>query len=99
MLTTIRVKANTLIFKEGGYDKTMFIVLDGCVKIYVERNNEEIELAIDEFLLEWVDFEEHFEADENRTELHPYYGNLNYNQWCRLHSKHLTHHFEQFGII
>ena len=61
--------------------------------------NEEIELAIDEFLLEWVDFEEHFEADENRTELHPYYGNLNYNQWCRLHSKHLTHHFEQFGII
>lgn len=46
MLTTIRVKANTLIFKEGGYDKTMFIVLDGCVKIYVERNNEEIELAV-----------------------------------------------------
>ena len=61
--------------------------------------NEEIELAIDEFLLEWVDFEEHFEADENRRELHPYYGNLNYNQWCRLHSKHLTHHFEQFGIL
>lgn len=46
MLTTIRVKADTIIFKEGGYDKTMFIVLDGSVKIYVERNNEEIELAV-----------------------------------------------------
>lgn len=61
--------------------------------------NEEIELAIDEFLLEWLDFEEHYSENENRTELHPYYGNLNYNQWCRLHTKHLTHHFEQFGIL
>lgn len=63
-----------------------------------ELRNEEIELAIDEFLLEWLDFEEHFSLDENRTEQHPYYGDLNYEQWCRLHAKHLTHHFEQFGI-
>lgn len=61
--------------------------------------NEEIELAIDEFLLEWLDFEEHYSENENKTELHPYYGNLNYDQWCRLHAKHLTHHFEQFGIL
>lgn len=64
-----------------------------------ELRNEEIELAIDEFLLEWLDFEEHYSENENRTELHPYYGNLNYEQWCRLHTKHLTHHFEQFGIL
>lgn len=63
-----------------------------------ELRNEEIELAIDEFLLEWIDFEEHYSEDENKTELHPYYGNLNYEQWCMLHSKHLKHHFEQFGI-
>lgn len=64
----------------------------------VELRHEEIELAIDEFLLEWIDFEEHFAEDENRTEQHPYYGDLNYDQWRRLHAKHLTHHFEQFGI-
>lgn len=64
-----------------------------------ELRNEEIELAIDEFLLEWIDFEEHFSEDENRTEPHPYYGPLNYDQWCRLHAKHLTHHLEQFGIL
>lgn len=64
-----------------------------------ELRHEEIELAIDEFLLEWIDFEEHFASDPNRTESHPYYGNLNYDQWCMLHSKHLTHHFEQFGLI
>lgn len=60
--------------------------------------NEEIELAIDEFLLEWIDFEEHYSIDSNRTELHPYYGPLNYVQWCKLHAKHLAHHFAQFGI-
>lgn len=63
-----------------------------------ELRHEEIELAIDEFLLEWIDFEEHFDEEENTTELHPYYGNLNFEQWSRLHAKHLTHHFEQFGI-
>jgi CRP/FNR family cyclic AMP-dependent transcriptional regulator len=46
MLPTIKVKANTVIFKEGDYDKTMFIVLEGSVKIYVVRNEEEIELSI-----------------------------------------------------
>ncbi len=45
-LPTINVKANTVIFKEGAYDKTMFIVLDGSVRIYVERDEKQIELAI-----------------------------------------------------
>lgn len=64
-----------------------------------ELRHEEIELAIDEFLLEWMDFEEHYAEVPGRTELHPYYGDLNYDQWCQLHSKHITHHFEQFGLI
>ena len=51
-----------------------------------DLRNEEIELAIDD------------SEDPNRTELHPYYGNLNYEQWCKLNAKHLKHHFEQFGI-
>jgi hypothetical protein len=64
-----------------------------------DLRNEEIELAIDEFLLEWIDFENHFAEDPERTEVHPYYGPLNYEQWLRLHSKHFTHHFEQFSLI
>lgn len=61
--------------------------------------HEEIELAIDEFLLEWIDFESHFENDEEKTEIHPFYGELNYEKWCKLHAKHFTHHFQQFGLI
>lgn len=64
-----------------------------------ELRNEEIELAIDEFLLEWIDFEEHYASGDNVTEIHPYYGPLNYDQWCKLNAKHMTHHFEQFGIL
>lgn len=45
-LPVVKVKANTIIFKEGAYDKTMFIVLEGSVQIYVERNEEEIELSV-----------------------------------------------------
>jgi len=63
-----------------------------------ELRHEEIELAIDEFLLEWIDFEEHF-SDESVTEQHPFYGDLNFDQWCQLHAKHFTHHFEQFGLL
>lgn len=61
--------------------------------------NEELELAIDEFVDEWLYFEELFTSNEGHTAIHPYYGPLNYDQWLRLSQKHHTHHFTQFGLI
>jgi hypothetical protein len=61
--------------------------------------NTDIELALDEFTMAWVDFEEMYSEDPQKTALHPYYGNLNYEQWLLLHSKHFTHHFSQFGLM
>lgn len=61
--------------------------------------HEEMALAIDEFLLEWIDFEEYFSNTSATATVHPYYGPLNFEQWLRLHSKHFTHHFTQFGLI
>lgn len=61
--------------------------------------NTDIELALDEFTMAWVDFEEMYSENSKKTELHPYYGNLNYEQWLLLHSKHFTHHFTQFGLM
>lgn len=61
--------------------------------------NDDLDEAIDEFTLAWVDFEELYENNPDFTALHPFYGNLNYKQWLRLHSKHFTHHFSQFGLI
>lgn len=61
--------------------------------------NEEMELAIDEFIDVWLRFEELYEMNPSLTHVHPYYGPLNYTQWKRLHAKHFTHHLTQFGII
>lgn len=63
-----------------------------------ELRNESITDAIDEFVEQWITFEDHFE-DENKKEMHPFYGELNFDQWKKLNSKHLTHHFKQFSLI
>jgi hypothetical protein len=64
----------------------------------VPLRHEELELAIDELVEEWIDFEELYASEEGLKIPHPYYGPLNFEQWLRLHSKHFTHHFEQFGL-
>ena len=61
--------------------------------------HEEIELAIDEYIDVYLTFEELYENNPDLTNVHPYYGPLNFDQWKRLHAKHLTHHFNQFGLI
>jgi hypothetical protein len=61
--------------------------------------NEELELAIDEFVEEYLEFMEMYENDDTLAHIHPYYGPLKYEQWQRLHQKHLSHHFHQFGLI
>jgi hypothetical protein len=61
--------------------------------------NENLELAIDELAENWIEFEEYYFENEGNENLHPYYGPLNYEEWLRLHSKHFTHHFEQFALV
>jgi len=46
MLPTVKLPAGSIIFKEGALDKTMFIVIEGSVRIYVERNGVELEVAV-----------------------------------------------------
>ncbi len=45
MLPTASIPANIVIFSEGSYDKIMYIVIEGGVEIYVDRNGEEFTLA------------------------------------------------------
>lgn len=65
----------------------------------VTLRNEELELAIDELVDEWLYFEGIFEEQPTLRTIHPYYGSLSYNEWLKVHKKHLTHHFQQFGLI
>jgi len=61
--------------------------------------NSSLEEAIQEFELNWTEFENHFRDNPGTRHIHPSFGNLNYEEWLRVHSKHLTHHFQQFGLI
>lgn len=61
--------------------------------------NEELELAIDEFVDVYLEFQELFAQNPELKTVHAYYGPLDYEQWDLLNKKHLTHHFTQFGII
>lgn len=46
MLPIRKLKAGTQIFTEGGPDKTMFIIVEGRVKLYALRQGNEIEIAV-----------------------------------------------------
>lgn len=61
--------------------------------------NEEIELAIDELVDNWIAFEEYYEVHPEAKHLHPFYGDLDKKGWNRINAKHFTHHFEQFGLL
>lgn len=61
--------------------------------------NEELELAIDEFVEAYLEFQELFAENPELKTVHAFYGPLNYEQWDLLNKKHLTHHFTQFGIL
>jgi hydroxymethylglutaryl-CoA reductase len=55
--------------------------------------------AIDVLKLEMERFENHYAANKNRTENHPVFGPLTYDEWEIFQKKHFTHHFKQFGLI
>jgi hydroxymethylglutaryl-CoA reductase len=68
-------------------------------KEIIELRHDELELALDEFADEWINFTEYYENNPSASVIHPYYGNLDFNLWLKMHDKHFTHHFKQFGLI
>lgn len=59
---------------------------------------EELELAVDAFIEEFIAFDEYYESHPEATHSHPYFGPLNHEEWILLHRKHISHHLEQFGL-
>ncbi|MFT6503302.1 MAG: hypothetical protein ACJASQ_003435 [Crocinitomicaceae bacterium] len=61
--------------------------------------NMDLESAIAEFENKWNELEAFFIKNPDFSTMHPSFGVLDYKQLMALHSKHLTHHFEQFELI
>ena len=68
-------------------------------KEIIELRHDELELALDEFTEEWMNFTEYYENNPSARVIHPYYGALDFNLWLKMHDKHFMHHFKQFGLI
>ena len=68
-------------------------------KDIIELRHDELELALDEFADEWMNFTEYYENNPSVSVIHPYYGALDFNLWLKMHDKHFMHHFKQFGLI
>ncbi len=58
-----------------------------------------IERAVEKLELEVSRFFDYYSANKNATAVHPVFGELNFEEWVRLHYKHVTHHLRQFGLL
>jgi oxepin-CoA hydrolase/3-oxo-5,6-dehydrosuberyl-CoA semialdehyde dehydrogenase len=54
--------------------------------------------AVTEFWERWGEFQRHCEANPGTRSDHVVFGNLNEEEWRRLHFKHVVHHLSQFGL-
>ena len=40
-----------------------------------------------------------FTENKNRTVVHPFFGELDFEYWKKFQVKHFTHHFKQFNLV
>ena len=58
-----------------------------------------IDEAIDDLLHQLEVFLLVFKQNEKRTVVHPFFGELNFQDWKKFQVKHFTHHFKQFELV
>ena len=75
----------------------------GAAKPYSYDTLPDLELDFDEMKVElmrgMIKMLTHFENVPDHSSIHPSFGELNVQEWLRLHSKHLHHHLLQFSLI
>lgn len=61
--------------------------------------NATMQEAIKEFENEVAAFINYFENNKGTTLTNPFFGELNFEEWTHLLSKHAMHHCKQFGLL
>lgn len=102
-----RIKADTFIEEEKAIRRKAFLNTNNKLEIGFKAPllSEEptplkytsIEKAVEDLMLQIEKFKHHFKTA--KSENHPFFGDLDYDYWCKFHVKHFTHHFKQFGLI
>jgi hypothetical protein len=89
-------KAQAFLFSEYPLPKNFkikFLPFDNSTR------NDDIQSAIAEFESKWSEFEVFYTENPDFKVLHPSFGNLDHKHVLALHSKHMTHHFQQFDLV
>lgn len=60
---------------------------------------DNFEDALSEFWKYVFAFEKYYKENPEASHINPAFGNLSYPEWLQFMNKHMTHHFEQFGLI
>jgi Protein of unknown function (DUF1569) len=61
--------------------------------------NSTMQEAIKEFENEITGFIDYFKKNKGTTLTNPFFGELNFEEWTQLLSKHAKHHCKQFGLL
>ncbi len=69
---------------------------DGTLPKLRKKNLDEAKAY---FLDEWQAYLDFWKEKPDAVLLHPAFGPLNRSEWDHFHSKHLHHHFRQFGLL
>lgn len=73
-----------------------FMPQDGSLPDLMYPDIETAKAALHE---KWNAFERYFAENPKSTLMHPFFGELTYDEWIRFHKKHFTHHLKQLGLI
>ncbi|MFC4262946.1 DUF1569 domain-containing protein [Ferruginibacter yonginensis] len=69
----------------------------GDTPIPIRHNN--ISEAVQTLLHSIQQFIAYFNTNQQQRTIHPIFGSLNFDEWTRLHYKHVHHHLKQFALI
>ena len=61
--------------------------------------NPDLQTALKEYEMEVEDMIIYFQKNPDAKLMNPFFGELNYSDWCDLLYKHALHHLKQFGLI
>jgi hydroxymethylglutaryl-CoA reductase len=75
--------------------RSPFMPQDGTLPDLIYIDIESARIALYE---KWQAFEQYFSKNPNNTFMHPFFGELNYDEWIQFHKKHFIHHLKQFGL-
>lgn len=65
----------------------------------IALRNKNLESARESLNGTILNFFDYFNTRPDHKTLHPVFGTLNFEEWVRLHYKHVTHHFRQFNLL